>query len=340
MDWGKGYGAKYYITFVNPNTWGDGENLNMTGGSMNLETTGLRVSANIDCKEYDDMAYGEKLIRVWLDTRQEDFGGHTPLFTGYASAPQKNYDFSRFSTTLECYSVLKPADDILLSPGWYAPYEANGVDIIRSLLRCTKAPFSVSQDLSQPECILRQAIIAESGETNLTMVDKILDAMGKRLKINGDGSLYLDDYSTTPVQKFDSMYNDVIEPGLKVTHDWFNCPNVFRAVMDEQVAVARDEDSDTPFSIRNRGREVWYEETDCLLNQGEALQEYANRRLKEVQRVGTTVSYDRRFDPNVLPTDVVEINYPVQNINGKFMIKSQSVSFGYCASTSEEVVMI
>ena len=90
----------------------------------------------------------------------------------------------------------------------------------------------------------------------------------------------------------------------------------------------------------NRGREVWAEEKDCNLNTNESLGQFALRRLQEKQRHYLSVSYDRRFHPDVLTTDLIDLNYPAQGISGTFYVTSQSITIGYGARTSEEVLKI
>ena len=177
-------------------------------------------------------------------------------------------------------------------------------------------------------------------ETNLSMAQKILAAMNWKMKIDGYGKIYIEPYDINPLTVFNADDNDVIEPSLTVVYDWFSCPNVLRVVMDNDVATAYDQDSDTSMSIQNRGREIWYEETDAVLNDRETLQEYAERRLAELQRVSMQINYDRRFHPDIYPLDVISLNYPRQNLVGKYYILSQSISLAYGARTSEEVLAI
>ncbi len=76
------------------------------------------------------------------------------------------------------------------------------------------------------------------------------------------------------------------------------------------------------------------------LNIGETLEAYANRRLKELQRVSETISYQRRYCPDLYPTDVVFLSYPAQDLKGNYMISSQSITLGFNATTSEEVIKV
>ena len=336
MDWRRGFTAEYYATYVNSSTWRDGDRLEIIDGSVKRESSNLLTSADIKCKNYDGNS--ERLIRIWLDTRQEgEESGHVALFTGYTSSPDRNINGVVEHRTMQCYSVLLPASDILLPRGWYAPVGIDGTILIESLLKCTNAPIDISSAEDENRT-LKQAIIAEDNETNLSMIEKILDAMVWRMKIDGYGRIHIEPFNKTPISTFNAVDNDVIEPSVSITYDWFSCPNVLRAVMDDSVATARDEDSDTPMSIKNRGREVWYEETDITLNDRETLQEYANRHLKELQRVSTQISYDRRFHPDIYPTDVVTLNYPRQNIVGNYYVTSQNITLGFGARTSEEVL--
>lgn len=340
MDWKKGFTATYYLSFVDINTWRDTQRVEITGGSVKRELSGLRTSADVDCVNYGETT--EKLVRIWLDTNQIGVvdDNHIPLFTGYATYPDRKINGNIETETLQCYSILLPANDVYLPRGWYAPIDIDVKTLIRQLLKPTRATVDIFDIKKKKSSTLSKAVIAEMGETNLSMVEKLLSVMNWRMWIDGMGTIKITEYDPKAVGTFDSIINDVIEPSLTVNHDWFDCPNVFRAIMDDQSAIAYDRDSDTPMSINNRGREVWYEEENVDLNTGENLEEYAKRRLKELQRVSTTITYDRRFNPDVYPTDVVRLSYPRQNIKGLFMVSSQTINLGFNAKTSEEVIAI
>lgn len=346
MDWDKGYSARYYISILDKDTLRDIDRIELTGGSIKRTSTDLRESADLDCVDYNTNQ--EQYIRVWLDAKQDGGSSHTPLFTGIATSPGRDINGRYVTNSLECYSLLKIAQDILLPRGWYAPAEMSGESLLRMLLEPVKAKLDIAENAPS----LSQAIIAEDGENNLSMIDKILSAINWRMKLDGYGNIiigpeaYMIDQRDDSIVvrslsgRFGALDNDILEPSLTITYDWFGCPNVFRAVMDDSAAVARDEDEKSVYSIKNRGREIWAEETDCQLNDNETLAEYAFRRLKELQRVSTNISYDRRYMPDIYPSDIVELNYPAQNIQGNYYITSQSITLGYNAKTSEEVIEI
>lgn len=332
MDWNKGYSASYYLTVVDPKTWRDLDRIEITGGSISREISGLRQSADIDCGDF--VLGSETWVRVYLASRQGGDDSREALFTGLATSPDRNIKGAWEENTLQCYSVLKPADDVFLERGWYAPVEVNVGTLIRQLL----APVPAPKDITEVEKTLQDAIVAEDGETNLTMVERLLTAVDWSLRIAGDGTIEVAPTSDDPVALFNPLDYDVIETEIKVSADWYACPNVFMAVNNEITAIAKDEDENSPLSIQNRGREVWMYESSCSLAQDETMGEYARRRLRDEQRYSMSVSYDRRYVPDVLPGDLISLRYPAQGIDGNFIVESQSIELGHGARTSEDVI--
>lgn len=367
MDWSKGYSARYQMTEVDPVTWRDIDTLRFTGGKIDRSADGLKESADIDMT--DDP--GEKWIRIYLDARQNGTAFRTAIFTGLTSTPKKEMEGRRNSYSVACYSVLKPCDDILMSRGWYAPAGSDGAKLIAKLLKViapvrysgqktiintidyitdengetltteTDQPLGIitsavtGGDIVSPK--LSTAIIAEDGETRLTMAQKIADAINWNIRITGMGEIDIEPYNTEIKAVF-SPDADMIEPKLSVENDWYSCPNVFRAIMDGMAAVARDDSADSRLSTISRGREIWQEETDCDLSGSETLSAYAIRRLKELQNPSKKVSYDRRYNPDVAIGSYVRLNYP--QISGTVKVTSQSVTLGYACTTAEEGEMV
>lgn len=334
MDWSKGYTSEFYAYIIDPGTWRETTRLQITGGSVNKGIEGLRESADIDIPKYDPGV--EKWLRVYMDVRQGGSSAHVPIFTGLATSPEHEWTGNIKEGSLECYSVLKPADDILLERGYYTPAGANGARIISDLLQACPAPIEING--TSPS--MQDALIAEDGETALSMAEKILAAINWRIRIHGDGTIELAPEDRDPRVRFSPLDNDVIEPSIKTTRDLYGCPNVLRVISGDLTAIARDDSPDSPLSTVVRGREVWAEESDVALSTGESVSEYATRRLKELQQVATTATYTRRFDPNVTAGDRIRLNYPEQGLQGIFRTTSQKIELGYCADTEEEVEIV
>ena len=331
MDWFRGFSAQYYCTVVDPQSWRDIRRIELTDGMVTKTNSNLMESADLGITELPEGI--ETWVRVWFNAKQGDDGAHEAVFTGLMSAPSVSWNGVRSDHKVECYSVLKPASDILLPKGWYAPAGSNGARLSAELLGAGMAPVTYAD--ASP--MLLGSIIAENNETNLSMARKIVDAIGWRIRISGYGEISIEPKATEPNVILDALANDCVEMEVTDTRDLFSCPNVFRASRDKLTAIARDDDPNSPLSTVSRGREIWKEETSCKLNTGESLAEYTQRRLKELQAPARVISYKRRFIPNLLPGDAVRIHYPAQNINDSFRVASQKIELGYNARTAEEV---
>lgn len=329
MQWDKAYKAVYYAMTVNPKTWADNnDRVGIIDGGIDRESTGLRGSAEITS---DAEGYNERLIRIYLDAVQNSDISHNAIFTGYAVSPTLDVEGTLKKQKYSCYSVLKPADDILLERGWYAPLGSNSGALIRSLLDVTNAPFTIEGDTGS----LQSYIVAEDNETRLTMVDKILRIMGLDLVLTGAGEIILRPKKINADVVFDSAANDIIEPSFSITHDWYEVPNVLRVVMDDVSAIARDDSETSIYSTVNRGREIWKQESAADIAAGDTLADYARRRLKELQTVGTQASYTRRFLPDINIGDVAQIRY--ESLSGLYRIIEQKITLAHNLTTSETV---
>ena len=331
MDWNKGYSASYYAAIVDPATWRDIDFIRLTGGTIKRIATGLRQSATIACTEQIEGI--EQWIRIYLDAKQGSDSVHEALFTGLVSSPKRRVYYESMTLNPNCYSVLKPVDDVLLPRGWYALSGSNTAQVIRSVLSATPAPVDIVDNIPT----LSTTIVAEEGETRLTMLDKILLAINWRIRIDGTGIIHIVPFSGAEVARLDPEEYDIIEAPIEIEQDLYSCPNVYMATSGDVTGIARDDSEESPFSIKNRGREVWAYESDVNLSTAETIAEYALRRLKAAQRVRKIADYDRRFVPQIHPTDVINLHYPAQGLDGLYMVSQQTLKLGYACRTAESV---
>ena len=120
MIWKDGFTGSYYITLVDTYSWCDVGRMEITSGTIERTPADLMESADLTMRQLP--GNGEAWIRIWLDAEQNGIV-HVPLFTGLTSAPIRDINGRRESFKVECYSVLKPLDDILLDRGYYIPAE-------------------------------------------------------------------------------------------------------------------------------------------------------------------------------------------------------------------------
>lgn len=333
MDWNRGFSAKYVLANVNPETWHDTSETEFMSGSIDRDSTSSLVES-AEVKVDEDP--GEHWIRIYLMAHQTGGAAKVALFTGLTGSPERSLDGNRVTYSVDCYSVLKPADDVLVARGYYAP-GGSGARLVRELLSVSPAPVVI---VGQSPGIT-SSIVAEDGETRLSMANKILDSIGWVIRISGDGTVAIMAETPESTRTFGKDENDVLETNITDSYDWYSCPNAFRAVSEEYgIGIARDDSPKSVLSTVSRGREVWMEETGVTPSGSESMAEYALRRLREEQEPARTVKYTRRFFPDILPHDIVTLNYARQDLVGMFRVKSQSIELGYGCRTTEEAVKI
>lgn len=336
MDWSKGYTSTYYASVVDPITWRDTDRIDIINGSINRSVSdALMQSCSLQVKSGQETI--EKWVRVWRDVEQNGEYSHDAVFTGLATTPRNEIEGLLRSDALECYSVLKPADDVHLLRGYYVSAGLNGAEVIRSLLDVTPAPVSIDRTNIPPT--ITSTLVAEDGETHLSMIEKILTIIDWRLRINGNGEILICPQAEDTSGAFDPNEVDVLEPSIKMEADWFSIPNVFCAINDDVTAIARDDDPNSKLSTISRGREVWMTETSPSLADNETIEQYARRRLKSEQIIEKKASYNRRYVPDLLPGDLLLLHYPEQGLDGIYMITSQSIELSHSGTTNEEAVV-
>ena len=337
MDYSKGYTSSFYMTLLDPITWTDTGRIELMSGSISRSETDLRQSANLSLRSWDYS--GDQWVRIYMVSEANGSLDRIPLFTGIATSPSDSYSLGVTTSNVQVYSVLKPAQDIYLQHGWYARKNAGCEKVIRELLSNLNAPLEFNYDTD--EGYLQDDIIAEDNETEVSMVEKILASVKWVMYIRGDGTIVFekshDDFNdvSDPVVTMAPYENDVIETSFTLSHDWFSCPNVFRATYNEMTAVARDESDESPLSVQNRGREVWAVEDNVELLDDETIAEYAQARLYELQERSETASYNRRFLPDVNVTNKIRLDYP--ELSGDFIVTSQTITLGHAAVTQEQI---
>lgn len=329
IEYRRGYTASFYAVTLDPVTWADLEKIELISGTVNRTDTDLRQTANLTVRHFDTSQ--EQWIRVYMDARQGENIDHIPIFTGIASSPQDDIDGQITTRPLECYSVLEPLQDIKLQRGWWVARGTNGGAAIRRLLRATKAPSEIADGAPT----LQDNIIAENSESNLTMVDKILAAIDWQMTISGDGTIIVGPKQEEATAVFGARDNDVLQKTITIKHDWFSCPNVFRASSGDLTAIARDDDPESPLSTVSRGREIQMTEEDVNLADNEGIAQYTTRRLKEEQHTAEEAQYTRRFYPNVNIGSVVRLSY--QQIFGDYTVNEQNIQLTYAGQTTEKV---
>ena len=338
MNWNSGFSALYELKKVDPVTFEDMGSFEFVSGTIDRVDSGLMESADLTMTENP----GECWVRVYLNAKQETGGARIPLFTGLTSAPERTLNGRREQFVVECYSVLKPVDDILVARGYYAPAGTDAAKLVEELL--SVGPAAVIVDDESPS--LSEAVVAEDSMSRLDIAWLILDAIGWRLRIEGNGTIHICQAASDVSAVFDTEDNDVIELDVTDQQDWFSVPNCIRVTSGDNCVEYRDDDTDSPVSTvarkktRGGNGEIWASDTASAIGDNESLAEYAVRILREKQAPARTINYTRRYRPDVFVSDLVALRLPSVKIDGQFKINNQTITLGYGCKTSEEVTMV
>ena len=330
MRWDGDYSYKIYGCEIDVKSWGDKVHFGIVNCSVTKQADDLRYAADINVQDYS--IDKEVWVRVYMDVSQNGNSEHVPVFTGLATSPSRNRNGDIENAKLECYSVLKPCADVLLMRGWYAPAYRSVKKIFNELLEPCPAPVTFDDDLPT----LTTYMLAEDNESNLSMIDKILNALNLVMRVDGSGRIHIGRQSLDTAAVFSANGFDIIQPEVEISNDWYSCPNVYVAINEELTAIARDDKEDSPLSTVSRGREIWAMEDSIDLGEDETLAEYARRMLKEKQKVVETIKYKRAFLPDIEIGDTVKLRY--KDLNGLYTIISQQYTLG--ENVTEEVARV
>ena len=330
MDWKQGYTSTIRLYLVNQSTWGDGDEIT---GLVSASITKDKESSLIEDSNITlDGTRVNGYVRLVLEAKNNSEMAREPLGTFLVTSPKRSINGKMKTMELESYSVLKPASDKVLPPGWYFPEGGDPVagafELLSETLMCPIEPAESDIRTNEPK-------IAESNETVLSMALYLLSDTDYAISIDGRGCVTINKKKDDIVAIFDTYENDVLMPEITDESDIFDIPNVLR-VSDSngnyETIYNDDENSNT--SIQKLGWEKWASE-QLTLDYGESLLEKGSERMEELSKTVRKISYSREFDPNIKVNDVALYLLPQQGIVGKFRVISQSYTIGNGVKVSE-----
>ena len=330
MDWNQGYTATFRLYSVNQSTWGDGDEIeNLVSASVTKDNeSSLIEDASISIDGEPIKGY----VRLVLEAKNTSGMAKVNLGTFLVTSPKRSINGVLTTIDLECYSVLKPADDKLLPPGWYFPEGGDPIAGASELLsNCLKCPVEPAESDIRTD----QVKVAESNETALSMAKYLLEDTNWFIYIDGRGCVSIKKKPDNIVKMFDACENHVLMPNITDESDIFDIPNILRVTDSSgnyETIYNNDEQSDT--SIEKLGWEKWSSE-QLSLDYGETLLGKGGERMEELSKTTRKINYSREFDPDVKLNDVALYMLPKQRIVGTFRIISQSLSIENGIKVSE-----
>lgn len=330
MDWNQGYTSAWRLYSVNRSTWGDGEEIeSLISASVTKDSeSNLIEDASITIDGEPINGY----VRLVLEARNTEEATRVDIGTFLVTSPKRSINGQHVSIDLECYSVLKPAADKLLPPGWYFPEGGDPIagasKLLFDVLQCPVIP--AESDIKTDEIK-----VAESNESVLSMANYLLTDTNWFIDIDGRGRVTIKKKPEEITVSFDTKDNDVLMPEITDESDIFDVPNVLRVTDSSgRSETIRNEDENSPTSIENIGWEKWSAE-QLTLDVNETLLSKGAERMEELSKTTRKISYTREFDPNIHIYDLALYLLPRQGIIGSFRIISQSISAGAGAQVKE-----
>lgn len=343
-DWTKSMQQTFEYYTVDPGTWHDVELIDTVKSStinrdFESETLG---SATIDITE----AVGECYIRVYLITIQNGVSEKFPLGTFLVQTPSSSFNGKVRSVSMDAYTPLLELKENPPPLGYYIPKNSNvmseGVRLAREHMRAPVV--ETSYDFN-----LYNNFVANTDDTWLSFVSDLVTNANYYIDLDELGRVLFspkqDTASLSPVWTYTDDNSSILASDISMDHDLYGVPNVVEVIYSDDYSNyssrVENNDSNSPTSIVNRGREIVYRTTNPDLG-GTPMQwqldEYAERLLKELSSVEYTITYTHGYCP-VRLGDCVRINYKRAGMTDiKARVISQSIKCKPGCQVTEKAV--
>lgn len=330
-DWTKSMQQSFEYYIVDPVSWRDVKRIDgikacTISRDSTVETLG---SASVTLTE----SVGECYIRAYLITIQNGVTEKHPLGTRLVQTPSTSYDGRMKNITVDAYTPLLELKENPPPLGYSIAKDHGIMTSAYQICRDNMRP-PVVKPTSDKE--LYSDFVSQTNDTWLSFTrDLIANA---KFQFGLDE---LDRVIFEPVQNvatmqpkwtFDDGNSSILYSDITMDHDLYGIPNVVEVVYStahhNYTARAVNDDSNSPTSTVNRGREILYRVTD-LSSIGDPtnhqIDEYAKLVLKQLSSVEYTIRYTHGYCP-VRVGDCVRLNYEKAGINNiKAKVTSQSI---------------
>lgn len=343
-DWSASMKQTFEYYTVDPATWKDVKQItNVLSCTINRDAeTETLGSATIDIAE----SVGECYIRAYLITIQNGVREKHPLGTYLVQTPSSSFNGKIQDISMDTYTPLLELKEGMPPLGYYIAKDTNVMDMAYRLVReNARAP------VVKPKCDteLYYNFVADTSDTWLTfLIDLIanakyafsLDELGRILFAPNQ-----DTASLQPVWTFSDDNSSILYPDFSMDHDLYGIPNVVEVIYSDNreyfYAKVVNDDSNSPISTVNRGREIVHRVTNPSLVGSpteDRINEYAEQLLRELSTLEYTITYTHGYCP-VRIGDCVRLNYEragVKNVKAKVVSQSIKCESG-CPVTEKAV---
>jgi len=344
IDWTKSMQQTYEYYTVDPGTWMTDKLVDtITSGSISWDRSAETLgSASFDITE----SLTECYIRPYLVAIQNGITAKFPLGTFLVQTPGRSFDGKTNSITMDAYT---PLLELKENPPELGFSIAKGENIMDNAYKLVSEHVRAPVVKPSNDKTLYSDFVANTDDTWLTFNSDLIANANYSFALDElSRILFAPDQETAalqPVYTFDDGNSSILYPEISVNRDLYGVPNVVEVVYSQNnrnfYARAENNDTGSPISIPNRGREIIYRVTDPNLagNSTQAqIAEYATKLLKELSTLEYTVSYIHGYCGNRV-NDCVLLNYTRAGIvNVKARVISQTIKLEPGCPVSEQAV--
>lgn len=219
-----------------------------------------------------------------------------------------------------------------------------GDNVISKIKEIIRSSGENGSAITPSDKTVRTAMFWKPGTSKLTIINDLLQAADyMTLWVDGEGQFRISKYEAPknrPVRgEFIDDDQSIYEPRFVVDHDVYNVPNRVVAVTAgtgsdaAYVGVAENDDPDSPYSYRNRGRWITdFQEGIEVATEGGAepqavINAYARRRLTQLSNPSYRASLQHAPVPILRVNEVVRFKRTPADIDRKFVISKTEISF-------------
>lgn len=324
---------EYYT--VNPNTWKDVDKLtNVTACTITRDVEADTLgSATINVTE----SIGESYVRVYLITVQNGITERHPLGTFLVQTPATSFNGRVRNVTMDAYTPLLELKENPPPLGYSLLKDDNIMSAAYRLVRENARAPVVATDCTS---ILNNDFVANANDTWVTFISDLISNAKYGFELDELGRILFspkqDIAALQPVWTYDDGEQSILYHDITLDHDLYGIPNVVEVIcssgseFNTQTYYSRivNDDSNSPVSTVNRGREIIHRVTDpgfIAAPTDNQVELYAKQLLKELSSIEYKISYTHGYCGTRLG-DCVRINYSRADLMGiKAKIVAQTI---------------
>lgn len=334
MDWSENYTASWEVVRVDSDTWTETNDILEGVTSVSLKKDGSGSAPKLEASSMtviSDDPVEQGWYRILMYTRQNGVKERWPIATCLYESSDGEDSKGTTVWSAEGYSVLQPCEDMKVKIGTFVPKGADVIPYVKRLLReSTPAPVEAAGSFA-----LEDYLVFEEGASYLECIWMLLDAGGFIMQIDGEGKIYISEVPTDPKLDVDESLRKGIRGTISNKLDISSVPNRYIAIEGDKSAIAVNDNADSIVSVQARGRYI--DEIDASPSRvnGESLDTYANRKLKELSTIYRNYTYDRDYHPDIRPYDLISATLVDNTSTSVLRVMSQTLTLGKGAYLSE-----